>query len=278
MGLYEAGGPGRFADAFMSHLVFPKSYQRHPQGLSTPDPDQDAIHAHHFMRDLSDLQQGRLPTVAHEEKPCSLTAEALTLFALRNPLTEYGLQIDAAPAHLEAGMPDGTKGIDLVVYTPDISTRGNPYLGLNVKLKNKKGRDTFGLYPPLNIPKLNCSIGSWVAEQTEQEENYTLKLRQWIKEIAIQSLYDGGDIPQFRLFREYLIERIEGTLQYYYLIADMMLYDGFAPGGFEEATLLPEDNRYCADYIERLKTIMEVFAALKEQYCTHTFMSPVTLA
>ena len=142
-----------------------------------------------------------------KEFPQALFSEHIVYTALEGPVNEMNYKIFTAPQSLDISRKNN-KGIDLLICNKE----NIPFLGINVKLRKGRSsfnRDGYGWHSKLQAPYIYLSLGNWTVDTREGKET---RIRQWLDECAIPKISESGKIPQFWDFRNYLIARIDRSL------------------------------------------------------------------
>lgn len=178
---------------------------------SRPGEYVQATSSHRFSMSraslIEDLLNGQQ---RHEVMAQALLAEQIVHLSLEPLLEPTGFYSCLAPQTLELSQ-DGQKGIDLILSGPHRLA----YLGIDIKLRQGRSpwdRDGYGWNQNLCFPYIYLSLGNCFFDM---RDNSSVPLRQWLKSYAIPQIPQSGKIPGLHEFRNYLVCRIEKSLQAY---------------------------------------------------------------
>lgn len=144
---------------------------------------------------------------ARHEMAKSLALEYLVQLALQPLFSGSGFEIQCAPQSLECSNHT-QKGVDLIIC----DTTGVVLLGIDVKQRKGNSiyeRDGYGWNQQLLAPYIYLSLGNL---QITTREQTTVSIIDWLIHYVLNHITDSGKIPHFNPFRDYLLQRIEKSL------------------------------------------------------------------
>jgi len=243
-----------FLDSILAAFPAEQLYQMYPDPFTAIAPVA-ASSSHKFRMARRNLMDQLLTgNPIQRETSEAYAIELITCLALQNALRVAGFVVQLSPQSVEMSTKK-QKGVDLIISDLDDTM----YLGIDIKFRRGRSpwnRDGYGWNAQQLTPYLYLSLGDFRLQMDDFAE---LAVRDWLRSVAVPGLNDSKQIPGWRNYSFFVIDRIEkslfGALK---RLESSLQGDSSAPMyGF------PADNLEQEIFLEKIAIMQSLFVELK---------------